>query len=492
MRIRAGVVFLALVVALIVAACGGGGDSKAPSVTAGSTPAGADYVPSAAVGFVSIVTDSNSEQWSAGRELLGKFPGKDRLIASIQQTFAKQQLDYAKDVEPAVGAEVDIGLLGLQGENGQVIALTQPDDPSALQALLGKLSQSQSGTKTVSKSVGEWTAASDAQSALDASETAKSGSSLVDNTSFAEAMKDLPADAIARMWFDGAAITRAAQSRTGGATGSGSLPGYGRLVSLAAALGVKSDGTTITGVVKSDKSISAVKSYSSKLLSQVPAGVLAYMSFASLDDAINAIAAVPSVKQQLSQFEAQLGVTLAELAPLFAGEGALYVRQGVPIPEITIVIEQSNEATARTTVDKLFTRVAPALQGQVRSATVSGVSLKQIKGQNFSIYYGVFDGKLVITDATTGITGLRDSGQKLADDALFTDAKTKAGMPDETAGFLYVNLKDAIPLIENLLTSFGGNIDPAVQQNLDPLKSFLLFTSVDGSKATFSGFVGVE
>jgi uncharacterized protein DUF3352 len=486
-RIRFGAVFLALIVAAIAAACGGGGDKKTPSVTGGTTPAGADYVPSAAVGFVSIVTDSNSDQWNAGRDLLGKFPGKDRLIASVQQSLAKQQLDYAKDVEPAVGAEVDIGLLGLEGADGQVIGLTQPNDPSALEALLGKLSQD--GTKTVFKRIGDWTVASDAQSALDASATAKSGSSLVDNTSLAEAMKDLPADAIARLWFDGAALTRAAQSRTGG---TGSLPGYGRLVSIAAALGVKSDGATITGVVKTDKDISAVKKYSSKLVSQVPAGVLAYLSFASLDDAINAIAAIPSVKKQLAQFEAQLGVTLAELAPLFAGEGALYVRQGVPIPEITIVLEQSNEGSARTTADKLFTRVAPALQGTITSTTVSGVSLKQIKGQNFSIYYGVFDGKLVVTDATTGIKGLRDSGQKLAEDALFTDAKDAAGMPDETAGFLYVNLKDAIPLIENLLTSFGGNIDPAVQQNLDPLKSFLLFASVDGPKATFSGFVGVE
>jgi hypothetical protein len=487
MRIRFGAVFVALIIAVIVAACGGGGDKKAPSITGGTTPAGADYVPTAGVGFVSIVTDSNSEQWNAGRDLLGKFPGKDRLIASVQQSLAKQQLDYAKDVEPAVGAEVDIGLLGLQGTDGQVIGLTQPDDQSALEALLGKLSQG--GTKTVFKQIGEWTAASDAQSALDASATAKSGSSLVENTSFAEAMKDLPADAIARLWLDGAALTRAAQSRTGG---TGSLPGYGRLVSVAAALGVKPDGATITGVVKTDKDISAVKKYSSKLISQVPAGVLAYLSFASLDDAINAIAAIPSVKQQLDQFEAQLGVTLAELAPLFAGEGAVYVRQGVPIPEITIVLEQSNEGSAQTTADKLFTRVAPALQGQVTSTTVSGVSLKQIKGQNFSIYYGVFDGKLVVTDSTTGITGLRDSGQKLADDALFKDARDAAGMPDETAGFLYVNLKDAIPLIENLLTSFGGNIDPAVQENLEPLKSFLLFASVDGPKATFSGFVGVE
>jgi Protein of unknown function (DUF3352) len=486
MRIRVGAVLIALFAALLVTACGGG-EKKAPSVSGGSAPAGAGYVPTAAVGFVSIVTDRDSAQWKAGRELLGRFPGKDRLIAAIEQAFAKQQLDYDRDIDPAVGAEADIGLLGLGGGEGQVVGLTQPDDPSALAALLGKLSQS--GKEPVLKQVGDWTVASDAQSALDAAEAAKSGTSLAESTTFGEAMKDLPADAIARVWFDGAALTRAAKSRTGG---TGSLPGYGSLVSLAAALNVQSDGAAIRGVVETNRDISAVKQYSSKLVSQVPAGVLAYLSFASLDDAINAIAGIPAVKEQLRQLEAQLGVTLAELAPLFAGEGALYVRQGVPLPEITIVLEESNEASARTTVDKLFTRVAPALQGQVKATTVSGVSVKQVKTQNFSIYYGVFDGKLVVTDSTTGISGLRDSGQKLADDSLFTEATEAAGMPEETAGFLYVNLKDAIPLIENLVTSFGGTVDPAVQQNLDPLKSFVLFGSVDGPKVTFSGFVGVE
>lgn len=487
MRLRVGAVLITLFALLFAVACGGG-EKKTPDVPAGgSTPAGSDYVPSAATGFVSIVTDRDSEQWNAGRDLLDKFPGKERLIAAFEQALAKQQLDYDRDIDPAVGAELDVGVLGLEGGKGQVLGLTQPDDANALQALIGKLSQT--GGQPVLKKIGDWTAVSDAQSALDAASSAKAGSSLVDNTTFAEAMKDLPSDAIVRLWFDGAAITRAAQTRTGG---SGTIPGYGNLVSLAAALRVQPDGTSVSGVLKTDRDITGVSPYASKLVSQVPAGVLAYLSFAGLDKAINAIGEVPAVRQQLSQIETQLGVTLAELAPLFAGAGAISVRPGVPIPEVTIVLEQSDEGAARTAADKLFARVAPALQGQVTTANISGVTVKQIKGQNFSIYYGVFDGKLVITDATTGISGLRGGDQKLVDDALFNEAKDAAGMPDETAGFLYVNLKDSIPLIENAVTSFGGNIDPAVQQNLDPLKSLLVFGSVDGPKATFSGFLGVE
>jgi hypothetical protein len=65
-------------------------------------------------------------------------------------------------------------------------------------------------------------------------------------------------------------------------------------------------------------------------------------------------------------------------------------------------------------------------------------------------------------------------------------------MPDSTAGFLYVNLKDAIPLIENLVTAQGGTISPTVQQNLEPLNTALVYGSVNGQQAELTGFVGVK
>lgn len=488
MRSRAGITLLAVLLALLVAACGGGDKKQEPAAAGGgSVPAGADYVPSTAVGFVSFVTDSESSQWDAARELLNKFPGKEQLIARAEQALASEQVSFEADIDPALGPETDLGLLSFGEENGGAFGLTQADDQTKLEALFRKLSDQ--GQRAFFKRVGDWTAASDTQVAADAAASAHSGSSLADNATFTEAMEDLPADAITRLWFDGAAITRQAQQATGGTQ---SLPGFGKLVSLALALRPQSDGVTFAGVTKTDQPVSGFKQYSSKLVSEVPAGVLAYLSFAGFDKAVNAIAGVPAVKQQLGQIEAQLGVTLAELAPLFAGEGALYVRQGIPIPEVTVVLEQSDEAAARTTADKLFAKLAPTLQGQLTTTTVGGVSVKQIKSSQFSLYYAVFDGKLVFTDATTGITGLRDTGEKLADDSAFGDARDAAGMPDETAGFFYVNLKDAIPLIENFITSFGGKVDPAVQQNLEPLKSLLFFSTLDGPKAKFSGFVGVE
>jgi len=487
MRTRVGALFLSLLAAVLVAACGGGGGGKSSGTGGGgSTPAGADYVPASAPGFVFLATDTGGGQWKAADGLLKKFPGRAQLIQAIEKSLAKQRLDYETDIKPALGPETDVGILKLRGSTGQAVAIAKPQDENTFVALLDKLDSST--TKSVHRRIGGWTVASDAQAALDAAAAAHNGRSLQDNALFKEAMGDLPGDAIAKLWFNGASLSGLARSRAGG---TGSLPGFGKLLSLAAALQAQSKGIFVTGVAKSTKSL-PVTQYTSELAKQVPAGVLAYLSFKGLDKAIRMIADVPAVKKQLATIERQLGVTIEEVAPLFAREGALYVRQGIPLPEISLVLQESDEAAARATADKLFARLAAALHGELTATNVAGVAVKQIKTSSVSLYYGVFDGKLVVSDSTTSITGLKDTGDKFADDSLFKDAKDTAGMPDSTAGFLYVNLKDTIPIIENLATSTGGTVPPVVQQNLEPLRSLLFYSTVDGPKATFAGFVGIQ
>jgi hypothetical protein len=491
MRTRVGALLLCLLAVLVVAACGGsggGGGSKSASASGGSVPDGADFVPSSAPGFVYLATDPNGSQWKAANDLLQKFPGRAQLLSMIQQKLAKQKLNYETDIKPALGPETDLGILKLQGQLGRYLGVAKPNDEAKFLALLDKLSTS--GTKLVHRKIDDWTVVSDTQTALDASAAAHSGTSLKDNSLFTDGMNALPGDALAKAWFNGAAVTNVAKSKTG-TGGAGTLAGFGNLLWVAASAEAQADGLTVHAIAKSDKDV-PLANYSSDLVKQVPAGVLAYLSFKGLDGVIRSLADNPAVQKQLGSIEQSLGVTLADLAPLFAGEGALYVRQGIPLPEITLTLEVSDEAAARSTADKLFTRLAPALGGEISTTTVAGVQVKQIRTSSISLYYGVFDGKLVVTDSTTGIAGLKDTGAKLADDSLFKDAKDAAGMPDSTAGFLYVNLKDAIPLIENLVTAQGGTISPTVQQNLEPLNTALVYGSVNGQQAELTGFVGVK
>src|SRR5205085_2219365 len=82
------------------------------------------------------------------------------------------------------------------------------------------------------------------------------------------------------------------------------------------------------------------------------------------------------------------------------------------------------------------------------------------------LFYAAFDGKLVITSAQTGISGLRDGGPRLKDDPTFKDAISAAGMPSATSGFFYLNLKDSIPLLESVAKLGGQTIPTTASGNL--------------------------
>ena len=55
-------------------------------------------------------------------------------------------------------------------------------------------------------------------------------------------------------------------------------------------------------------------------------------------------------------------------------------------------------------------------------------------------------------------------------------------MPDETKGFVYVNVKDLAPMIEGLSALGGSGIPPNVSANLEHVRSFLAYGSGSGDE----------
>jgi hypothetical protein len=181
------------------------------------------------------------------------------------------------------------------------------------------------------------------------------------------------------------------------------------------------------------------------------------------------------------------------LADLLRGEGAFYVRAGSPFPEVTLALTVENEQQAMARIDGLAQRLGAFGGGGAPTATKIGdVDAKRLTLQNFAVYYAAFDGKLVITSATTGISELGEGGDKLTDDAAFTEAKEAAGMPDETAGFVYVNIEDAIPLLENFAQTAGEPLPNEARSNAEPLRSALFYATAEKGKATVKGFLRIE
>ena len=195
------------------------------------------------------------------------------------------------------------------------------------------------------------------------------------------------------------------------------------------------------------------------------------------------------MQSYLGQIESALGVTLDQLAALFRGEGAIYVRAGTPLPEVTIVLNESNPVGAMATVDRLAKSVS---HGNVQTTVVDGVPDPARPGLAVLALLRHLRGKLVITDSPTGISGLKDGGQKLSDDQVFKDAKSAAGMPDETKGFVYVNVKDAAPMVEGLSALGGGGIPPDVSANLEHVRSFLAYGSGSGDENRFDAFLEIR
>ena len=268
--------------------------------------------------------------------------------------------------------------------------------------------------------------------------------------------------------------------------------------------GVEADSARIDGrAVFDGENPFATESYSADLPEKVPGDVLAYVSFNDLESAFSeyrdvAAEANPDAERQLGQAEGLLGLSLEEdVLPLLSGEGAIYVRQGAIIPEVTLVteIEDDAEAEALATLDKIVTFAAnfePSLRG-VKNVEIDGVEAREVPvAPTMSLYYAAFDGLLVVTSSQEGIVALREEGDRLSDSEAFDDALDAAGVPDETQGFGYVDIKRVAPLFLGFAAAGDAELDPETHGYLEPLESLVFYGEQDDDTAAFTFFVGVE
>jgi hypothetical protein len=354
----------------------------------------------------------------------------------------------------------------------------------------------------VSEVVDGWTVFANDQAAIDAFKDARGGETLADSEDFEETMDGLEGGLVS-VYANGAGLQSAAeqapdfpQGDFGACLPEGQFPSFGA-VARAEDEGARVDGNAIfAGDV--EESGLASSPYEAELLEEVPSGVLAYISLNDLESQLSRFRDCfsqlePEFESQLGQAEAFLGVSLEEdLAPLFSGESALYVRGGSLIPEVTLLTEVEDEEQSAATLDEIVESLrglAPFPLPEPQTTEIAGVQVRQLAIQPpVSLYYGAFDGKLVVTSAREGIADLREDGDRFADDDAFAAAKDRSGLPDETTGWGYVDLAEVFPL----MLGFAGGVPPEVQGNIDPLRSVVFYSTTDGARASFSLFVGIE
>ena len=480
----------------VLAGCGSGSD----------VGAAADVVPADVFVYASVDTDFDGDGWAALEEFAAKFPGGDNLMQSLadEVNSGEEGIDFEADVKPALGDEVAFVVLDApaedplaEGTSESFVLLLQPDDDAAFQRLLEK-----SDEPPVTAEVDGWTVVAETQESLDSFRAGLDGPRLDGSEDFEHAMEDLDDGALARVFVNGAKLSEAYEADPSAAPPVDALLPGGELPSFGMAFDVEPDSARIDGrAVFAGENPFATESYSADLPEKVPGDVLAYVSFNDLETAFSRFRDVaaetdPEAERQLGMAEGLLGVSLEEdVLPLLSGEGAVYVRQGAIIQEVTLVTEIEDEDEATATLDQIVQAAsgfAPQL-GSPKTVEIDGVEARELPvAPRLSLYYAAFDGLLVVTSSQEGIAALREESDRLSDSEAFDDALDEAGVPDETQGFGYVDLESIVPLFLAFQGVAEEEIEPEAQAYLEPLQSLVFYGDQDDETASFTLFLGVE
>ncbi|HEU4451290.1 MAG TPA: DUF3352 domain-containing protein, partial [Gaiellaceae bacterium] len=345
---------LAALVAAVSAACGGGD---------GGPGGAADVVPRDVALYAVVDTDFDGGQWDAVEELAAKFPGGANLMQRIVdevEADGEGDLDFEEDVRPALGPEVVFVVLEFASDSGEdppFVVMTQPEDEEALRRLLDEGDE-----PAASREVDGWQVVAEDEAMLDRFDAARDGPALADSDVFAEAMDGLEDEALVSLFLDPETIAGAAGAETETEALDAFYPG-GAAPAVGATLTAEDEGARADARLVYSEDVEgaplASEPYEAELTGRIPGDVLAYVSFNDLEGAFSAVRDMlsesePELERQLGVAEAFLGVSLEEdVAPLFAGEGALYVRPGALIPEVTLVTEVEDEEQALATLDRI-------------------------------------------------------------------------------------------------------------------------------------------
>ncbi len=484
---------LALLVALLalpLAACGGG--SKSGSAT--SSEGGAAIAPKTAPLLVRLDTTFDSQQWTALNALLKKFPDGEKLLSGI----AGPGVDFEQDVKPALGPETDQFTLNGQDFSKKVfLAATQPNDQAKFQALLAK-----DNGNPVSEEIDGWQVVADKRETIDRYKVAKRSGTLADSDNYKAAIASLPATALATVYVDGPTLRRslATQSKKSASSGSvpdlaagtGPLPGVGRIGWLAGALSAEEKGFAADVRLKGDE-LEATP-FKPELASHVPADVSLFIDLKGLDATLDEAKRTPSVQKQLGEAQKALGALIDEIIGLFKGETAITVRPVGGKNEFTLLVTVDDAEKAKGTLDKLATLVGAFTQKTPEPVNVAGQDFQKLSlGKSSTVYYGILDGRLVVTNAEGAITSLAN-GPYLADSQAYKDAAEAAGLPDQTTGVVYADVPKLVPLLDTLAKSgkSGKPLSPEMKAHLEALSTALFYGSVDGDVLSLKGFVSVR
>ena len=478
----------------------------AKNETSSSLPSGADFAPASSVVYVTGTTDPSSDQWQKADALLSRFPGRAKAIASFEKDLAEDGLTWERDLKPALGDDLNLVLLSYNDVDHNYVFFTKPHDEAKMTKVL---ESGKPADRQVHRKIDGWTVFADNEKSLDNFAAAHaSGNSLSGDDAFKDAMNGMPDEAAIRGYLPGQPIADAIQKEAARSPDTQQFKSFsdsfGKLRYVAFSSAAEDEGVSVQAAYETTKAMDAA-SYRSELDATLPAGALFYASFGDLEQNFdqvlkNADEQDPQFGQQLNQFQQALGFNLEnDVLPLFSKEGALAVYAGMQsVPVVTLALRVDDETKATQLINRLA-----AIAG-LAGITVQPLSVEGAEGKAFlypeddlTINAVVGEGKLLVSNSRQSIQDALGDGKKLSDDTVYQEARDASSVPDETSGFAYVNLKQALPLLFGLGDAMSESdspeaIPPDVRANTKPLQSVLLYTKQDGKRMTISGFLTIK
>jgi hypothetical protein len=401
---------LALLAAVaMLAGCGGG-----------SKPAGnaAELVPPSALAFVSVRSDLGSLP-----QVLKRFPFGATALKAVRQGL---------QLRPSTGSQLDLAIF-----KAGTVGFTQPADEKAFEAALGP--------KKLHAQIRGWTVFTDSAQLLDLIKHHKG--KLSELPAYKNAIGRLPASAVVRAYG-----ARGAGASVLGARFGRSIPIGGTNWTSAA---LTSSGTELKLEVHAKGTKGPALQSSADLVSQIPAGsVLAagLGGFGPLPESLNVG-----------------GIDVKGIAGALGDQAIVYVRAGLPFPEVTIASKPKDPAKAVRNIGRLIAKLSKTKKAPL-ATTVDGVTLHDVALGAVDIYYGTFDGLFVVSDSTDSIAGLSAGGDKLK----------VPGLPEKTNGFLYIDVEHALPAVRAFAKLANQKVPAQVDANLKPLKTLVMYGTRDG------------
>jgi len=455
----------------VVSGCAG------PEQTGASVPDSAGLAPADAAAFATLTTDDGSSQWQRAESLLERVTGNDEGIGgAIDEIFGARGLDWETDVAPALGPEVVVVLTA----DTRVVVLLEPDSEAKLDELLAD-----SGADFARGEIEGRVALAEKAADLTAYRAALSRGTIEENPSFLAGLEALPAESLALVWVDLAAVTEELGSIVRQATSQKLELG---LDWLSAALSAEEDGMLLALGTRTPGG--GDSHYEPALFDRVPADAVVALSFGGTQGALDRVQGQVDVGEIAGAIEKATGISVDGLLDALTGEGVLFVRPGDDLPEVTLALAPPDPEKTWTTVDDLARKLADEAKTTVSTSTEQGVEVSSLVVEDVEVRYARLDEKTIVV--TTGADALRllaAGGDKLVDSEGFLRAADDVDLGERTKGFVYVDVDGLLPVLEGVA---GGAVPPDAAEGFEALDSFILQASGTGDVTRVSGFVRVK